>query len=196
MSTPRPQRASFRALSEATPADWALMERAERAHRQAHGPAGGLLNLLRSLIHADPLGAPVNLYAHSLQTATRVYNDAGDDELVVVALFHDVGEAISDNHHGLVAAEMLAPWISARRRWLLIHHVEFQALHFANHPTRDPHERDVYQGHPCFDETAHFCEAYDQNSFDPGFPTLTLGDFEPIVRRFFAGPVPPVVRPG
>jgi predicted HD phosphohydrolase len=72
--------------------------------------------------------------------------------------------------------------------------VEFQAPHFANHPTRDRNERDKYAGHPWFEDTAQFCELYDQNSFDPDFPTLTLGEFEPIVRRFFSGPAPLPVR--
>jgi predicted HD phosphohydrolase len=154
----------------------------------------GLLAMMKTIANGDAVGAPVNLYTHCLQTATRVLDAGHDDELVVVALFHDLPEAFSDNHHGLLAAELLAPWISARRRWLLIHHVEFQALHFANHPTRDRNERDKYAGHPWFDDTAQFCELYDQNSFDPDFPTLTLGEFEPIVCRFFSGPAPLPVR--
>ncbi|MGA2188964.1 MAG: phosphohydrolase [Steroidobacteraceae bacterium] len=194
MSIVQPERAAFRALSDATSADWAIIERAERAYRGSYGPGGALLSMMRTLATGDPVGAPVNLYTHCLQTATRVLQAGHDDELVVVALFHDLPEAFSDNHHGLVAAELLAPWISERRRWLLIHHVEFQALHFANHPTRDRNERDKYAGHPCFGETARFCEAYDQNSFDPDFPTLALDAFEPIVRRFFQGPAPPPVR--
>lgn len=150
--------------------------------------------MMRAIEHGDPMGAPVNLYTHCLQTATRVLQAGHDDELIVVALFHDLPEAFSDNHHGLVAAELLAPWICERRRWLLIHHVEFQALHFANHPTRNRNERDEYAGHPYFEETARFCELYDQNSFDPDFPTRPLSHFEPIVRRFFSGPAPSPVR--
>jgi predicted HD phosphohydrolase len=194
MSIVQPERAAFRALSEATPADWAIIDRAERRYRQTHGPGMGLLAMMKTIANGDTVGAPVNLYTHCLQTATRVLEAGHDDELVVVALFHDLPEAFSDNHHGLLAAELLAPWISARRRWLLIHHVEFQALHFANHPTRDRNERDKYAGHPWFEDTAQFCELYDQNSFDPDFPTLTLGEFEPIVRRFFSGPAPLPVR--
>ncbi|MGO8857972.1 MAG: phosphohydrolase [Steroidobacteraceae bacterium] len=190
----QPERAAFRALSEATPADWTIIDRAERAHRQMHGPGVGLLVMMKAIANGDPVGSPVNLYTHCLQTATRVLRAGHDDELVVVALFHDLPEAFSDNHHGLVAAELLAPWISERRRWLLIHHVEFQALHFANHPTRDRNERDKYAGHPYFEDTARFCELYDQTSFDPDYPTLTLGELEPIVRRFFSGPAPPPIR--
>jgi len=113
-----------------------------------------------------------------------------DDELVVVALFHDLPEAFTDNHHGQVAAQMLAPWLSDCRSWLLVHHVEFQSAHFANHPTRGPEEREPFRGHPYFSDTEYFCERYDQNSFDPDYPTLPLAAFEPIVRRFFKGSLP------
>jgi predicted HD phosphohydrolase len=191
MPTEIPESAAFRALSQATADDWLIIDRAEREYRRDHGPGRGLLTML-SAIEKDPaLGVAVNLYTHCLQTATRVLEAGLDDELVVVALFHDLPEAFSDNHHGLLAAQMLAPWISEPRSWLLTHHVEFQSYHFANHPARDRHERDRYAGHPCFAETAEFCELYDQNSFDPDYRTLPLREFEPIVRRFFSGPPPP-----
>jgi predicted HD phosphohydrolase len=194
MTSNAAERAAFRALSQASAADWQIIERAEREHRRRAGPGFGLLKMLRAISDEEPIGTPVNLYTHCLQTATRVLQAGLDDELIVMALFHDLPEAFSDNHHGLLAAEMLAPHLSERRRWMLIHHVEFQALHFANHPTRDRNERDKYRGHPYFDETAEFCALYDQNSFDPDYPTLALAEFEPIVRRHFGGPAPPPVR--
>jgi predicted HD phosphohydrolase len=194
MTTHRPERAALRALSEATSNDWTIIERAEREYRQEHGPGRGLLKMLASTENDQPLGVPINLYTHSLQTATRVLEAGRDDELVVVALFHDLPEAFSDNHHGRLAAEMLKPWITERRAWLLTHHVEFQAYHFANHPSRDRDERERFRGHPYFDETAEFCELYDQSSFDPNYSTLALAEFEPMVRRFFRGTPPPLSR--
>jgi predicted HD phosphohydrolase len=192
MPTKSAERAAFRALSQASSDDWAIIERAERAYRRDHGPGRGLLRMLASTENDEPLGVPINVYAHCLQTATRVLEAGLDEEMVVLALFHDLPEAFSDNHHGLLATAMLTPWISARRAWILTHHVEFQAYHFANHPTRDRNERDHYRGHAYFAETAEFCELYDQNSFDPDYPSLPLQEFAPIVRRFFAGPAPDV----
>ena len=188
--------AKLRALSEAAPDDWVIIERAEREYRRSHGPGRGLLTALAGIARGEPVGVPVSLYTHCLQTATRVLQAGLDDELIVVALFHDLPEAFSDNDHGLLAAQLLAPWISQRRSWLLTHHVEFQGFHFANHPTRDRNERERYRGHPYFEETAHFCEFYDQNSFDPAFPTLPLAAFEPIVMKFFSGPAPAPVELG
>lgn len=190
MSEPDRERVSFRALSEATANDWKIIDRAENAYRRDHGPGRGLLLALASIQHSEPLGIQINLYAHCLQTATRVLEAGLDDELVVTALFHDLPEAFSDNHHGLMAAQLLAPWLSERRTWLLTHHVELQSVHFANHPTRHHSECDPYRNHPYFEETAQFCKLYDQNSFDPDYPTLPLEEFEPIVLRFFSGPIP------
>ena len=185
-------RIGFRTLEEATPGDWRRMIEAEAADRLARTTGDRLLDLLSSMQNADSLGSPINLYMHSLQTATRAMRAGEDDELVVVALFHDLGEALCDNHHGLVAAELLSPWISERRTWLLVQHVAFQQFHFINHPTVDRNARDRFVGHPYYDETAHFCRSYDQNSFDSDYPTAPLRDFVPTVRRFFAGPKPPL----
>jgi predicted HD phosphohydrolase len=192
MQTTTDERTNFRTLEEATPGDWRIILRAEGADRLARTTGDRLLNLLASMRDADSLGSPVNLYTHSLQTATRVLRAGEDDELVVVALFHDLPEALSDNHHGLVAAALLSPWISERRAWLLVQHVDFQQFHFANHPGTERHARDCFAGHPFYAETAHFCQFYDQNSFDPDYPTLPLTEFAPIVRRFFARPRPPL----
>jgi predicted HD phosphohydrolase len=185
-------RTTFRTLDEATAADWQRVLAAESADRLRRTTGDRLLDLLASMKNADSLGSPVNLYSHSLQTATRVLRAGEDDELVVVALFHDLPEALSDNHHGLVAAELLSPWISERRTWLLIQHVDFQQYHFVNNPDARRHARDRFIGHPYYAETAHFCEFYDQNSFDADYPTQPLEDFIPIVRRFFARPRPPL----
>jgi predicted HD phosphohydrolase len=186
------RRVSFRTLEEATPDEWQAIVQAEAADRMRRTIGDRLLDLLAAMRNADPLGSPVNLYAHSLQTATRVLRAGEDDELVIVALFHDLPEALSDNHHGLVAAELLSPWISERREWLLIQHVDFQQFHFLNHPAPNRHARDRFVGHAYYAETANFCRDYDQNSFDPGYATLPLEDFVPIVRRFFARPRPPL----
>ena len=190
MNIRTPSRARFSAAVDASREDWDIIEQAERRWRAAAGVGDGLLRLLSSLQHDDPLGAPVNLYTHCLQTATRALQDGADDELVVVALFHDVPEAISENDHGAVAAQLLAPRISEARTWLLTHHGVFQNYYIRNHPTRDRFERDGYLNHPFAEQTDHFCRCYDQNSFDPDFTLLPLDSFRPLVRRFFGAPAP------
>jgi predicted HD phosphohydrolase len=183
-------RARFRAAVDATRDDWQTMEDAEQRWRADGGIGDGLLRLLSSLQHDDALSAPVNLYTHCLQTATRALEDGADDELVVVALFHDVPEAISQNEHGAMAAQLLAPRISTARTWLLTHHGVFQNYYFVNHPTRDRFERNGYLDHPFAEQTDYFCRCYDQNSFDPDYPVAPLDTFRPIVRRYFTAALP------
>jgi predicted HD phosphohydrolase len=185
----------FRTLEEATPDDWRVIIEAEAADRLQRSTGERLLGLLASMRDADPLGSPINLYAHSLQTATRALRAGEDDELVIVSLFHDLPEAFSDNHHGLLAAGLLSPWISERREWLLVQHVDFQQFHFVNHPRPDTHARERFAGHPFYAETEHFCRVYDQNSFDRDYAALPLEEFAPIVARFFARPRPPLRPP-
>jgi predicted HD phosphohydrolase len=184
MSEASSERARFRALDEASAADWHLMERAEREYR-TRAPGEGLLTLMAAFEHADPLGAPINVYQHCLQTATRALEAGADEELIVLSLFHDLPECFSDAHHGELGAQMLGPWLTEPRRWLLARHVEFQAYHFAQHPSRNRNEREAFRGHPQFAPTALFCERFDQCSFDPAYPTRPLAYFEPLVRRFF-----------
>ena len=52
----------------------------------------------------------------------------------------------------------------------------------------DRNLRDRYRDHPHWQACVDFCAAYDQNSFDPGYGTLSLEFFEPMVRRVFAAP--------
>jgi predicted HD phosphohydrolase len=85
-----------------------------------------------------------------------------------------------------VIADILQPFISERNEWMLRHHPVFQQYHFLEHPSIDRHAREAFRGSPHFDYTARYCEIYDQNSFDPDFPTLPLEHFEPIVEAFFS----------
>src|ERR1700728_329596 len=99
MPTKGTESAACRALSEATLDDWRIINHAESEYRRSHGPGRGLMTMLASLAQDDPLGVPVNLYRHCLQTATRVLEAGLDDELVVGAVIHDLTEAFRDKHH-------------------------------------------------------------------------------------------------
>ena len=48
----------------------------------------------------------------------------------------------------------------------------------------DANARLRHRGHPAFDMTVHFCEAYDQNSFDPDYDTLSIDASCPWSRAF------------
>jgi predicted HD phosphohydrolase len=133
-------------------------------------------------------GHKVDRYIHSLQTATRAYRDGADEETVVCALLHDIGDSLAPLNHPEIAAAILRPYISADNHWLVLHHGVFQGHFFWHHFGMDRNAREKFRGHPMFERTAAFCEKWDQSSFDPHYPTLPLEAFAPMVRRLFARP--------
>jgi predicted HD phosphohydrolase len=48
--------------------------------------------------------------------------------------------------------------------------------------------RDRYRGEPWYELAEQFADRWDQNSFDPDYPTEPLSHFEPKVRAIFGNP--------
>jgi len=141
------------------------------------------------LLSGDTGGYAVDRLTHSLQTATRAKQDGRDDEYVVCALIHDIGDTLASANHSELAATILEPFVSEQNHWIVKHHGIFQGYYFFHHLGMDRNLRDRYRDHPWWRDCAEFCEKYDQNSFDPGYDTLPLEAFEPAVREVFAKPV-------
>jgi predicted HD phosphohydrolase len=175
--------ARFTSMKDSRPEDWILVLRAEANYRA--GMADRMLDLL-SRCDTVSFAHQVTSFQHGLQTASRARRDGADDETVVVALLHDLGEVINPDNHAEVTAALLRPWISEENYWLVRHHAIFQGSYYYHHLGGDRDARERYRGHPAFDRTADFCERWDQCSFDPGYDSLPLSDFEPLVRRLFA----------
>ena len=140
------------------------------------------------LLEGDSGGYAVTRLTHSLQTATRAHRDGRDDEYVVCALVHDIGDTLASANHAELAATILEPFVSEENRWIVAHHGIFQGYYFFHHLGLDRNVRDSYRDHPLFRECAAFCAKYDQNSFDPAYDTLPLDFFEPMLRKVFAAP--------
>src|SRR5512139_702561 len=86
------KRASFKSMETSTAADWAII-REESAPFQRALPDRLIAHL--KLLEGDYGGFPVDRYTHSLQTATRALRDGRDEEYVVCALLHDIGDTLS-----------------------------------------------------------------------------------------------------
>ena len=91
-----------------------------------------LLELLKSM-KGDKLGYQVDRYTHSLQSATRAESDGADEETVVCALLHDLGDVIAPDNHSEVIAAILRPYISEKNQWVLKHHGLFQGYYYFHH---------------------------------------------------------------
>ncbi len=140
------------------------------------------------ILEGDTGGYAVDRLTHSLQTATRAQRDGQDDEYVVCALLHDIGDTLACTNHSELAATMLEPFVSDKNHWIVKHHGIFQGYYFFHHLGLDRNARDRFRDHEWFRDCAAFCEKYDQNSFDPEYETLPLESFEPAVRKLFAAP--------
>jgi predicted HD phosphohydrolase len=173
----------FTRMADGTAEDYQILARAEEAYVQALPDR--LLEALERL-RTSFTGYQVTRYEHSLQSATRALRDGRDEEYVVGALLHDIGDELAPYTHGQMVAAILRPYIRPEVCWIVEHHGVFQIFHYGRHTGDDPNARERYRGHEWFDACAEFCELYDQNCFDPAYDSLPVETFEPMVRRVFA----------
>ncbi len=172
-------RMHFRRMDEGTDADFTVLA---RVHEENIRKLPDLLMGLLTDLKGD-LAYPVDRLEHSLQAATRALRDGRDEEYVVCALLHDIGESLGPFNHGEVVASVLKPFVSDANHWMLEHHPVFQVYFYGSHLGIDPNAREQYRGSPHFDRTADFCARYDEISFDPAYQSEPMATFEPMVRR-------------
>ncbi|MDB5453570.1 MAG: phosphohydrolase [Caulobacteraceae bacterium] len=173
-------RAKFHAMVDGSQDDWMIIA-------QAIGPFGQELpkRILAhlNLLEGDCGGFAIDRLQHSLQTATRAHRDGRDEEYVVCALLHDIGDTLGPKNHADVAAAIVKPFVSEQNHWMVEQHAVFQGYYFFDYLGLDRNMRDQFKGHPAYEYTAQFCHLYDQNSFDPNFDTMPIEAFEPMLHR-------------
>jgi len=179
------QRATFRRMEDSTAEDWKIIR--NELIPYVKGLPDRVLSHFQ-LLEGDFGGFAVDRMTHLLQTATLALRDGRDEEYVVCALLHDIGDRLGTYNHPDVAAVILKPFVSEENRWMVEKHGLFQAYHFFHYLGMDRNLRDQFQGHPCFERTAEFCDLYDNPAFDPTRKALPLAEFEPMVRRVFTNP--------
>jgi predicted HD phosphohydrolase len=176
---------SFHRMEDGTREDYALLERAEREYVRALPDR--LMEALQKLDHSLQ-GYPVSRLGHSLQAATRALRDGADDELIVAALIHDVGDDLAPYNHSEIAAGIIRPYVRPEVTWIVEQHGLFQTYYYAHHYDRDRNAREKFRGHPWYQACHDFCANWDQSSFDPGYATEPLAAFEPRLRDIFSRP--------
>ncbi len=174
---------SFTSMAAGTREDYELLERLEADF--AAGAADRVLEQLRGLA-GSLAGYQVDRLEHSLQCATRAHRDGADEEMVVAALLHDIGDLLSPHNHSEMAAAVLRPYVSERVYWIVRQHGLFQSYYYAHHTGGARNARDRYLDHPWYQDAVDFCHRWDQPSFDPAYESRPLEFFEPLVRRIFA----------
>jgi predicted HD phosphohydrolase len=178
-------RATFTAMTEGTQEDWNKI--VASALEFYPGLADRVVAHLR-LLDGDFGGFPVDRLTHSLQTATRAYRADRDDAYVACALLHDIGDTLGSYNHPDIAAAIVKPFVGDDLHWMVEQHGIFQGYYFFHYLGLDRNMRDRFVGHPYYDLTEEFCADFDQPAFDPAYPTMTLEEFTPLLREFFAAP--------
>jgi len=178
---------SFTRMDQGTREDYRLLDALWREHHSPAPLTEAVLAHLK-LLAGPKLGYRIDRYQHSLQSATRAQRDGADEETVVCALLHDIGDTLAPDNHSELAAAVLRPYVSERNHWVVKHHGIFQGYYYWHHLGGDRDERERYRGHPHFEACVEFCERWDQTSFDPDYDTLPLDAFVPMVQRLFARP--------
>jgi predicted HD phosphohydrolase len=174
---------TFTRMDESTAEQWADIARQSAADQDR--AAESVLGLLRSLA-AITNGFATDQLTHCLQTATLAEKAGADDELVVTALCHDIGKAVSVPNHGPIAAEMLKPYVRPECYHVLRVHQDFQGRHYYHYFKLPRDLREQYRGEPWFSLAEQFTDEWDQIAFDPDAETFPLEHFEPRVRAVFA----------
>ncbi|CAB4925262.1 unannotated protein [freshwater metagenome] len=176
-------RATFTRMQDGGPDDYARIDVIDAGYFSEL--PGRIMAAVAGLASEGLGGYAVDRTQHSLQSATRALRAGEETDYVVAALVHDIGDSLAPFSHGRLAGSVLKPFVSPRITWIVEHHPVFQMYFYAPHMggTRDARER--YRGHEWFDDTAYFCEHYDENCFDPNYASLPLEYFAPLVQEVF-----------
>ena len=176
---------SFKSFTESTKEDWEVIA-GEQMKFMSNLPDRVLAHL--KLLDGDCGGFPVDRFQHCLQTAELAAEAGEDDEYIVCALLHDIGDTLGAYNHADVSAAILQPFVSEANHWMVKHHGIFQGYNFFHHLGMDRNMRDNFRDSEHFERTARFIAKYDNPAFDHSKPALSLELFEPLVRKVLAEP--------
>jgi predicted HD phosphohydrolase len=182
-------KAKFRTFEESTAEDWAVI--APQLNVAQSFVPGRVLEHLRHL-KSDFGGFPVDRLEHSLQTATRAERDGRDEEYILCALLHDIGDTLTLFNHPAIGAAILKPYVSPANHWMVEHHGIFQGYYFWHYIGLNQHAREAFRDSPFFEYTEEFCAKYDQTAFDADYKSEPLEHFEALVRTKLVTNVPAV----
>ena len=177
------KKVSFIEMKDGTKEDYLFLDKHEKnfASKTAERILLFLSNLTKTLE-----GYQVSRLEHSLQSATRAYNNNESEEMVVAALLHDIGDELAPMNHSEYAAAILKPKKKKKTHWIIEKHGEFQMYYYAHHLGKNKNQREKYKDHKYYNDALYFCEKWDQASFDPDYKSMSLEDFAPMVKRIFS----------
>lgn len=181
------QTVEFTRMEDGTREEYEFLDRMEDDFKA--GLADRVIDALHKLEHGLS-GYRVNRLEHCLQGATRAHRAGESEETIIAVLLHDIGDDLAPYSHSEMAAAILRPFVSDRLYWIVKHHGVFQMYYYAQHTGGDRHARERFRDSPWYQDAIDFCHNYDQNCFDPDYPSEALEFFEPMLRRVLSKPRP------
>ena len=176
------KKVNFTEMKNGSKEDYELLEKYEKNFERK--TADRLLKYLASQTTTLE-GYQITRLEHSLQAATRAYKNGESEEMVVATLLHDIGDDLAPMNHSQYAASIIRPYVSEKTYWIILHHGLFQTYYSAHHLGGDRNARYKFKDHKYYQDTVDFCEKYDQSSFDPNYKSMSLEEFEPMVKKIF-----------
>lgn len=182
MSTTEP-RATFTRMDQSTKQDWDIIVGSviELAHNEVAGQVISQLETLRS----DNGGFAVDRLTHCLQTAHLAEVNGKDDEYIVCALLHDIGDVLAPFNHPDIAAGILKPYVSEANHWMVKNHGTVQGYYYFHHLGLDRNARDELKANEFYDHCEEFCAKFDMMAFDPDAVTPPLDYYVPLLDAMF-----------
>ena len=174
----------FRRMDRSTFLDWLVIANSSSKLAEINTHKA-VINLLRQCARYS-FGMPVNTLQHCLQTATRAARANASDELVLGALLHDVGIAISYPGHAEISASIIRTFVSETVYKTVLHHNEFELAHYGHRIGESTTMRDLYIHEPWYATAAKFVDEWVQVSYDPNYDSYPLQEFRPLIKSAFA----------
>jgi len=176
------ERRHFTRMDESNQDQWLFI--LEETQREQQTVPSQILQMLRRLgdVHG---GFGVSQLHHALQTASMARRDNASDELVLAALCHDIGKAISIPNHAEISASILHKYVSEETYQIVLTHQDFQGRHYYGYFGQSTSLRDQHKHQPWYAQAETFTDVWDQAAFDPAYKVLPLSEFEPLVKQFF-----------
>jgi len=175
---------SWTSMADGTREDYEFLGEIYTEH--ARGELVDNMITMLDIMKGPKLGYQVDRYVHSLQSASRALRADESLDLVVACLLHDIGDPIAPENHSAAAAAVLRPYVDDETHWVVKHHGLFQGYYYFHHLDGDRNARDLHKDHEHYEACVKFCENYDQNCFDPDYPTLPIEDFVPMMEELFS----------
>ena len=177
------KKVNFTEMKNGTKEDYMFLDKLEKEYvGETADRILGFLSRMTSTLE----GYKISRLEHSLQSATRAYKNKESEEMVVACLLHDIGDELAPLNHSEYAATVLKPYVSEKTHWIIEKHGDFQMYYYAHHLGADRFKREKYKDNKYNQATVDYCEKYDQCSFDPNYKSMSLKDFEPMVRNIFS----------